>query len=263
MKKLFVCLLALTSLSGCHLITSNPGEEVVLVSKPWFAKGQVFPQPLKGADSAWVAITTDGIRVSVVPTKYTEAFDDLSTSNNNFIDYDSYLSIQVIDSVSLVNNFGAEWYKNNVREQYRTIVRDVVRKYPFTNILSDPGTTQKIENEVRSELDDLIKKANLPIRIVDMSLGKAMPNKEVVAEMNRTAAQQQQYKTLTEAKNTQTKRAESEQARAKADNAYRNEMNLTTDQFISLAIAREYASACRAKGTTCYVFSDKTPVVTK
>lgn len=248
---------------GCKNVNVPPGYEAVLVERPIiFGSGGIDPTPWRDVNK-WAALSTEAVMVSMVPHRQKEPFDDLSTSNNNFIDYDSYLSLQVIDSVALIKNFGKDWYIHNLKEQYRTIVRDVVRKHTFADILSTPATTAKIEDEVRSELDAVIKRTKLPVRVVDMSLGRAMPNKEVVAEMNRTAAQQQRKKTLYEAEQAEIQRKQTEAKRADADKEYVNRMNMDANQFVQLQVAREYAAACRATGTTCYVFSDKTPVVAK
>jgi hypothetical protein len=31
--------------------------------------------------------------------------------------------VQVVDSVSLIKNFGPDWYRNNMEEQFKTMVR--------------------------------------------------------------------------------------------------------------------------------------------
>ena len=54
-----------------------------------------------------------------------------------------------------------------------------------------------------------------------------MPNSEQLREMNKTAA-------AIQAKQTQEKRVEMENARAIADKAYMNTMNLSPSQFIQL-----------------------------
>ena len=54
-----------------------------------------------------------------------------------------------------------------------------------------------------------------------------MPNSEQLREMNKTAA-------AIQAKQTQEKRVEMENARAIADKAYMNAMNLSPSQFIQL-----------------------------
>ena len=56
---------------------------------------------------------------------------------------------------------------------------------------------------------------------------RVMPNSEQLREMNKTAA-------AIQAKQTQEKRVEMENARAIADKAYMNAMNLSPSQFIQL-----------------------------
>ena len=60
-----------------------------------------------------------------------------------------------------------------------------------------------------------------------MVTDRVMPNSEQLREMNKTAA-------AIQAKQTQEKRVEMENARAIADKAYMNTMNLSPSQFIQL-----------------------------
>ena len=60
-----------------------------------------------------------------------------------------------------------------------------------------------------------------------MVTDRVMPNSEQLREMNKTAA-------AIQAKQTQEKRVEMENARAIADKAYMNAMNLSPSQFIQL-----------------------------
>ena len=60
-----------------------------------------------------------------------------------------------------------------------------------------------------------------------MVTDRVMPNSDQLREMNKTAA-------AIQAKQTQEKRVEMENARAIADKAYMNAMNLSPSQFIQL-----------------------------
>jgi len=64
-----------------------------------------------------------------------------------------------------------------------------------------------------------------------------MPNSEQLCEMNKTAA-------AIQAKQTQEKRVEMENARAIADKAYMNAMNLSPSQFIQLLLFVIYIVIC-------------------
>ena len=64
-----------------------------------------------------------------------------------------------------------------------------------------------------------------------------MPNSEQLREMNKTAA-------AIQAKQTQEKRVEMENARAIADKAYMNAMNLSPSQFIQLLLFVIYIVIC-------------------
>ena len=65
-------------------------------------------------------------------------------------------------------------------------------------------------------------------------IGKAIPNKEQLEEMNRTAKAVQAKQTQEREQEMQIAREKAERQRAIADKAYMNEMNLSATQFIKL-----------------------------
>lgn len=70
------------------------------------------------------------------------------------------------------------------------------------------------------------------MKIHDVVIGKVTPNKEVLDEINRTAAQQQRKNTEDQRKLAEDARKQAESSRAAADNAYRQSMSLSPEQFI-------------------------------
>jgi hypothetical protein len=131
-------------------------------------------------------------------------------------------------------------------------VRLAVKKHTMPMIMSDVPTAQTIDDEVTAGLQKLIKDSGLPVQLDGVSLGRASPNEGLMAQMNETAAQQQRKKTLIEAEAAEIQRKKEQTARAAADNAYRNEMQLSPDQFVQLEAVKRYAEAC-SKGNHCII----------
>jgi hypothetical protein len=48
---------------------------------------------------------------------------DTMTSDGVPITFHAITVLQVTDSVSLIKNFGPDWYKNNLEEPFKTMVR--------------------------------------------------------------------------------------------------------------------------------------------
>lgn len=255
-----------------HRIETPPGYVTVLVDKPFwsfFADGGVRPdvqQP--GVGLYWD--TTKGIEVATYDFKIDELFDDLPTKNQSFIDFKSYLKVRITDPVLMVTKYnftGADnakdwyrWYDNSIKEQYRTIVRNVAKNQKMEDILAQAETTVTMETEIRTAMDKLIKEIGVPLVLVDVSLGSASPNQAVKDEIDNTSRQQQRVKSEQQRKAAEDARKEAEEARAVSDNAYRNKMGLNTQEFVALEAIKRYSEACAGKAT-CLLNVGNNPVV--
>jgi regulator of protease activity HflC (stomatin/prohibitin superfamily) len=199
--------------------------------------------------------------IAVTPFNVNVPFDDLSTKDNAFLDFQSAAQFKVLDSVKLVKNFNIEaWFASTIEQQYRQAVRDIVKTKTMTEIMTDPLAAKEIDDKVTAELVRLVKESGLPMQVLGVTLGRARPNASVLSEMDQTAAQQQRKKTLVEAKLAEDSRRESEEARAIADNAYRNKMGLDPQQFIELERIKRYSEACSKSGH-CIVSSGQANVM--
>lgn len=240
-------------LCSLHTIETNAATVTVLIDKPYlFGSGGVREKP-QNTGRGWYFRSTEGVDFPSSPFKVTENFDDISTSKNNFIDYNSYLTLKIEDSVKLYKKFGGEWYKNSIQAAYQKIVRDVVRQYNFDDIMTNQETQKEIDLKIQSATEAYLKQNDIPVTLVDMSLGKARPNEVVLAEMNRTAAETQRFKTLEQSARAEEKRVESETKRAIADNAYRNQMGLNSDDFIELQYIKAFSEACKYQSANCII----------
>ncbi|HYS91778.1 MAG TPA: SPFH domain-containing protein, partial [Bradyrhizobium sp.] len=185
----------------------------------------------------------------------------LATADNNFINYNSYIVLQWKDPAYHVKNFGYEkWYEHNLKEQYRTIVRDVTKKYQMTPIMIDPPTLQNIEAEIAGQFRKHVQSTGLHVALINVNMGKALPDKPVIDEMNNTAAQQQRRKTEIQRKLAEDSRLQAEQSRGNADNAYRQQMKLDAAQFVQLESIKRYSEACK-ESKNCVIVQGSTPVL--
>lgn len=256
-------------LFAMHRIVTPPAFTTVLVDQPWFIGHGGVREETQSPGTGWFWATTHGVSVPSYDFKIDEIFDDLPTRMQSFIDFRSYLKLRITDPVKLVKDFRFndadgnawfEWYNASIREQYRTIVRNEARKHLMEDILSNPTTIIQMEANIREEMDKTIKEIGIPLVLVDLSLGRASPNQEVMDEINNTSKQQQRVKSEDARKVAEDSRLLAETARAKADNAYRNAMGLGTQQYIELEIAKEYSAACKAS-KDCVVVNGTSPVL--
>lgn len=250
----FVLFLTLTVYAlGTSWVSVNPGEEAVLVDKPrfWGDEG-VRKKPLKeGRMLVWDS--TEARLIKMTPHAIKIPFDDLSSKDNILLDFESTITLRVTDSVRMVD-FGNDWFDHNLASPYRAIVRDVVKKETMSDVMSDSKTAATMDAAITSELKKLVIDRGLPVEVIDISLGRARPNKEVLEQMNLTAQEQQRRKTLTESDEAEKQRANVERSRATADNAYRNAMQLSPEQYVRLQEVRLYSDACK-QSATCIVTS--------
>lgn len=257
-----ICILValVTYMGFTHSVTVTPGNEVVLIDQPYFFGHEgVRPLTLKsGRELVWDTTKTE--EVAVVPQSITVNFDDISSKDNILLDFSTTVQYQIIDPAALLTNYGSGWFDNNVRNQYSMIVRQAVKAQEMGKLMSDPATATSVDQTVTDQVRVAISAAKLPIRILDVTLGRAKPNDNVLQQMNQTAAEQQRQKTLVAATIAEQQRQKSEEARAIADNAYRNAMQMNPEQFVRLQEAKLYSDACQ-HSEHCVITSGQGPTV--
>lgn len=236
-----------------HTETVEPGHELVIVDKPyiWGHEG-VRSETLKEG-RILLFRTSEGIPVKMVPQSVPVKFDDFSSSDNILLDFESTIQYKYTDAVSLIKNFGTDWFENNVLRQYTAIVREAIKKKTMTQMMSDPVAAQAVDGEVTEALQKLVAESKLPITVLGVSLGRAKPNQNVLEQMNQTAAEQQRERTMVAAERAEISRKREQIAKAEADNAYRNEMQLSPQMFLELERIKLFAQACAAQGNICVV----------
>ena len=233
MRHISPMIIALT-LGACSVYSPDAGHEVVLIAKPWFfGHGGVEPEPVKPGRT-FAAITTEGIDVYMQPQKFETEMHDTMTSDGVPISFHAIVVLQVADSVALITNFGPNWYQNNLEEQFKTMVRQAVRKRGMNETAISTTALDAIDGEIRDALIAFIKEKGLPVRLITMTVGRANPPDSIKNQRIETATQEQRVQTEKQIKLAEDQRKAAEESRAAADNAYRQAIGLSPEQYVQL-----------------------------
>jgi regulator of protease activity HflC (stomatin/prohibitin superfamily) len=244
-----MCLVAVLA-AGCHAVAPDAGYEAVLIHKPWFfGHGGVNPTAVKAGQS-WVAPSTEAVYVTMVPQQHGIHFDDLMSSDGVPLDFDAVVRLQVTDSVSLISNFGEKWFENNVQAEFANRVRQAVRKHGMNETAIQNTAVDAIDAEVSKAMLDYIAQARLPLKLIDVTVGRANPPDSIKSQRIETAAQEQRANTERQRKLAEDQRKEAEIARAASDNAYRNALGMSSEQFIQLEAIHAQREICLKGGCT-------------
>lgn len=234
-------------------VKPDAGHEAVLVHKPLiFGHGGVDSTPVKTGRS-YVWFTTDPILVNMQPIQFNEHFEDLMSSDGVPLDFDSIIRLKVIDSVSLIRDFGPNWYEKNVKAEFRNRVRQAVRKHGMNETAIDTKAIDAIDAEVSAAMTKCIEEAKLPLKMMDVTVGKANPPDSIKSQRVETAAQQQRVLTEQQRKLAEDARKQAETSRAASDNAYRLAMGMAPNQFIQLGNIKMMKEVCKSGKCTFIV----------
>lgn len=248
MKKLFIILVGLLSLVSCHRISPNADEEAALITKPiiW-GKGGVVDEPVHSG-SSWAWFTTEATYFKIVPVKHEIPMDDLFSDDNTPLDFKTIVITKIENGKTpiLLKNYGEDWFDTNLKEYYMKLVRNYVSKYSPFQLMSNREVLDGIDAAVLKDLQQFIKLLSrdkeFPVKIRQVTIGKAIPNGEQLAEMNRTAKAIQAKQTQERLAEVEEAREKAERKRALADKAYQDELGLSTQDFISLKWIETIAS---------------------
>lgn len=232
------------AMAGCKSVAPDAGHEVVLVEKPmFFGHGGIDPEPVR-AGRTFVAATTDGIDVNMQPVVYQQDLPDTMTADGVPVSFHAIMNIQVTDSVKLISQFGPNWYANNLDAPFMSLVRQQVRQHGMNEVAISASAIDSIDAEIAKGLNSFIADKKLPVRLITLTIGRAIPPDAVKNQRIETATQEQRIQTEQQKKLAEDARAQSEQSRAKADNAYREAMQLSPEQFIQLETVKMMERAC-------------------
>lgn len=261
MKRLFILAAALC-LSACGYVSPDAGEEAVLVQKPWFfGSGGVVDTPVRTGSNV-VAASTDAVMVNVAPQTFEVSFEDLMPSNGIPLDFSTIVRVQVTDSVALVRDWrgGATYVQNdvtmhdgwfwwNIYPQYQNLVRQSVKRFDMNALALDGNAIDAVDRDVQTRLAAYIKETGIPVKLLGVTIGRANPPEPIKHQRIETAAQTQREQTMAAAKRAEDARKAAELSRAEADNAYRQQMSLSPEQFVDLQRIEMQKEAC--KRNTC------------
>src|ERR1700751_702175 len=230
----YLIMLIASGLVGCSVYWPDAGHETVLIEKPLiFGHGGVAPDSVKPGRT-FAAITTEGVDVYMQPQKFDTEMHDTMTSDGVPISFHAIVVLQVADSVILIKNFGPEWYRNNLEEQFKTMVRQAVRKRGMNETAISTTALDAIDEEIRLALVSFIKEKGLALKVITMTVGRANPPDAIKNQRIETATQQQRIQTEQQTRLAEVQRKSAEEARAAADNAYRQAIGLSPEQYVQL-----------------------------
>lgn len=236
-KSILLSLIAIVmmTMTSCYRVTPNGGEESVLIMKPIFTDGGVDEDPVS-AGSEWCAFTTDHVEFNITPQTITEEFDNMIPSDNTPVSFSAYLKVQVKkgETPTLYEKFGVSWYANNIQATFRTLVREKASVHKMFDLASKREISAKLEVDILALMQEYVKKINLPVEVLQVSIGAITPPQEVLFETKQTAAQNQSILTQNARKNAEDSRKDAEISKAIADKAYQKEMGMTIDQYLAL-----------------------------
>jgi hypothetical protein len=257
MKRLTFVVAALVAIafgaSACGTVQPDAGHEAVLVRKPlFFGAGGVDSTPVK-AGLKYIAWTTSSVDVNMQPQRVDSEFTDLMTSDGVPIDFHAVISLQVIDSVRLVRDFGADmqqggvpgYWTRNLDQPFRTAVRDSVKAHGMNEMAIQATAAEAVDKVVTEHLLAIVKETGV-------SLGRANPPDAILHQRVETAAQEQRINTEKQKKLAEDQRKLAEESRAAADQAYNQKMGLNTEQYVALQAIQMQREVC-AKGTCTFI----------
>jgi regulator of protease activity HflC (stomatin/prohibitin superfamily) len=261
--------LIVVALSACATVQPDAGHEAVLVRKPLvFGSGGVDSTPVK-TGLKYVAFTTKGIDVNMQPRRIDEEFTDLMTLDGVPIDFHSVITLQVVDSVKLVRDFGADagpdgvpgFWMRNMDQPFRTAVRDAVKAHGMNEMAIQATASDDVDRVVTEHLLRIVKETGVPVKILDVSLGRANPPDAILHQRVETAAQEQRINTEKQKKLAEDQRKMAEESRAAADQAYNQKMGLNTEQYVALQAIQMQRDVC-SKGTCTFIYgANATPLL--
>jgi regulator of protease activity HflC (stomatin/prohibitin superfamily) len=244
LKILFV--FAAFVLAGC--VGVDAGHEAVLVQKPWFfGHGGVVDEPLLPG-RAYIAPSTQAIDVNMQPQRFDFDADDMMSSDGVPLDFHAVMTVRVTESVRLIEQFGERWYQNNLEQPFASAIRQAVRKHGMNEVAISATAIEAIDDEIREALLAEVVAKNLPVEMLSVTVGRANPPDAVKNQRVETAQNQQRAITEEQRRIAEDARLAAETSRAAADNAYRQAMQLSPDQFLALETIKMQQEVCGPNG---------------
>lgn len=268
MKTIFKTLFAVTfmlSLSSCYRVSPNAGEESVLIYQPmFFGHGGVDEMPV-ATGSEWVAATTDHKEFPITPITITEDFENMIPSDNTPVSFSAYLKVQIRkgSTPDLYKNFSIEWYNHSIKSSFRTMVRDKASAFKMFDLASKREISSQLERDIFKDISEYAKKLNIPVDIMQVSIGAITPPEQVLTETKLTAAQNQSVLTQSARASAELSRKQAEINKAIADQAYKNQMGMSVAEYLhlrQLEIEKEKVELIKDNKNVSIIFGQSVPL---
>lgn len=235
---LIICLTTL--FTSCKVKSPNYNEELAFKMRPvLFGDTRVADE--SSNNFTVYALTTDAITFNILPQKKEFKFDDLLSNDNTPLDVSMYLVYQIQKgrTPELLRNYGEGYYSTFIEPYFKNKVRELVSTYSPFDLMSNREVLANFDKKIQESMVNYIKELSkkqgeFPITINQVVTDRVMPNSQQLNEMNKTAAAIQAKQTQEKRVEMEVARAKAENARAIADKAYMNAMNLSPAQFIQL-----------------------------
>jgi regulator of protease activity HflC (stomatin/prohibitin superfamily) len=258
-------LIATLFMTGCYRVTPDAGVESVLIYKPFiFGHGGVDNNPVS-TGATWCAITTFHKEFPITPITITEDFTNMIPSDNTPVSFSVYLKVQIQkgNTPVLYKLFGADWYSHSLQPSFRTMVRDKASAFKMFDLASKREISEQLEKDIFKDISAYAKGINIPVDIMQVSIGAITPPDQVLTETKNTAAQNQSILTQQARANAELSRKQAEINKAIADNAYQKQMNMSIDQYLhlrQLEIEKEKVELIKDHANVTVIFGQSLPV---
>jgi len=262
--------IALCGLAGCSIASPDAGHEAVWVEKPlFFGHGGVDQRPVMPGRE-FGAITSDAIDVNMLPQRVDVEFDDMMTKSGVPVSFHVVATFTITDAVKLVSKFGADsdvkggwgFWNRNIDQPLRTAVRDSVKQRDMQEMAISQTAADAVGSEVSTAALKIVQQTGVPILFSAINVGRVNPPDAIKNQRIETAAQEQRAITEQQRKLAEDQRKAAEQSRAAADNAYREAMQLSPDQFLQLERIKMQRDVCAQEGKcTFFIGSGPSPVI--
>ena len=250
--------------TGCSVAAPDAGHQVVWVEKPmFFGHGGIDSDPVTTGRS-YGGLTSQASDVNMQPQRVDMEFDDMMTKSGVPVSFHVVLSFKITDAVKMVTQYGVDrdsdgnwgFWQRNLDQPIRTAVRDSVKKRDMQEMAIDQTASDAVGKEVTEAANRIVIEAGIPIMFPpdEINVGRVNPPDAIKNQRIETAAQEQRAITEQQTKLAEDQRKAAEQSRAAADNAYREAMQLSPDQFLQLERIKMQRDVCAHGGTNCTFF---------
>jgi hypothetical protein len=267
-------LAGMSFLTGCSTASPDAGHQAVWVEKPMlFGHGGVDPVPVTTGRS-YGAATSEAVDVDMLPQRVDMEFDDMMTSSGVPVSFHVVATFRVTDPVKLVTQFGAnrnkdsngspegwEFWARNIDQPMQNAVRDAVKKRDMQEMAISQTAADAVGQEVKAAALSIVQQTGVPIVITAINVGRVNPPDAIKNQRIETAAQEQRAITEQQTKLAEDQRKMAEQSRAAADNAYREAMDLSPDQYLQLERIKMQRDVCTHAACTFFIGGGPVPTI--